>query len=122
MIRMFEESDIIIKFLADDISKLDLSGTELVVLSACGTGQGEVTSEGVYGLQRAFKMSGVKHVVKTLWQVNDYVSSKGFMKAFYENLIYMGLVPDSALLEAKKSIRDKYQGWDMSFWIKFTSN
>lgn len=101
---------------ADDISKLDLSGTELVVMSACGTGQGEVTSEGVYGLQRAFKMSGVKHVVMTLWQVNDYVS-KEFMKAFYENIIYKGVAPDSALFEAKKSIRDKYH--DPYYWAGY---
>lgn len=101
---------------ADDISKLDLSGTELVVMSACGTGQGEVTSEGVYGLQRAFKMAGVKHVIMTLWQVNDYVS-KEFMKVFYENLIYRRLDADSALLEAKKSIRDKYK--DPYYWAGY---
>lgn len=101
---------------ADDISKLDLSRTELVVMSACGTGQGEVTSEGVYGLQRAFKMAGVKQVVMTLWQVNDYVS-KEFMKIFYENLIYKKLNPDSALLEAKMSIREKYH--DPYYWAGY---
>ena len=101
---------------ADDISKLDLSGTELVVLSACGTGQGEVTSEGVYGLQRAFKMAGVKHIVMTLWQVNDFVS-KEFMKEFYGHLIYRGLTPDYALLETKRSIRDKYH--DPYYWAGY---
>ena len=101
---------------ADDISKLDLSGTELVVMSACGTGQGEITSEGVYGLQRAFKMAGVKHVVMTLWQVNDFVS-KEFMKDFYENLIYKGLAPDSALLETKRSIRENYH--DPYYWAGY---
>ena len=101
---------------ADDISKLDLSGTELVVMSACGTGQGEVTSEGVYGLQRAFKMAGVKQVVMTLWQVNDYVS-KEFMKRFYENLIYKRQEPDTALHEAKKEIREEYH--DPYYWAGY---
>ena len=101
---------------ADDISKLDLSGTELVVMSACGTGQGEVTSEGVYGLQRAFKMAGVKQLVMTLWQVNDYVS-KEFMKRFYENLIYKRQEPDTALHEAKKEIREEYH--DPYYWAGY---
>lgn len=101
---------------ADDISKLDLSETELVVMSACGTGQGAVTSEGVYGLQRAFKMAGVKHVIMTLWQVNDFVS-KEFMEVFYENLIYKRLGAGSALLQAKKSIKDKYH--DPYYWAGY---
>lgn len=46
---------------ANNIARLDLSGTEMVVLSACQSGQGKVTSEGLYGLQRAFKKTGVEH-------------------------------------------------------------
>lgn len=93
---------------ADDIAKMDLSLTELVVLSACGTGEGEVTSEGIYGLQRAFKRAGVKHVIMTLWQVDDYVS-KEFMKEFYTNLTVGDSDVHAALYQTKVSIRKKYR-------------
>ena len=70
---------------ANDIARLDLSGTDMVVLSACQTGQGEATSEGLYGLQRAFKKAGVGTIVMSLWNVDDKVTSE-FMVAFYEQL------------------------------------
>jgi hypothetical protein len=62
---------------------LDLSKTELVVLSACETGLGDIQgSEGVYGLQRGFKSAGVKNMIITLWQIPDKESSE-FMGMFY---------------------------------------
>ena len=54
---------------ANDIARLDLSGTDMVVLSACKSGQGKATSEGLYGLQRAFKKAGVGTIVMSLWNV-----------------------------------------------------
>ena len=101
---------------ADDISKLDLSGTELVVLSACNTAQGEVTAEGIYGLQRAFKKAGVDKILMTLWTVNDYVS-KEFMREFYEGLINRRLKPENALANAKTIIRGKYH--DPYYWAGY---
>lgn len=71
---------------AADIARLDLSGVELVVLSACKTGRGQATPEGLYGLQRAFKKAGVKTIVMSLWNVEDAVAPE-FMKVFYENLM-----------------------------------
>lgn len=70
---------------ANSISRLDLSNTDLVVLSACHSGQGNATPEGLYGLQRAFKKAGVGTMIMALWEVNDIVATE-FMKMFYENL------------------------------------
>lgn len=69
-----------------EIETLDLSNTDIVVLSACNTALGEVTTEGVWGLQRAFKKAGVKTVVMSLWQVDDEATAV-FMEYFYKNLL-----------------------------------
>ena len=70
---------------AADISRLDLSGVDLVVLSACHSGKGKATPEGLYGLQRAFKKAGVKTIIMSLWSESDVVGAQ-FMEAFYDNL------------------------------------
>lgn len=81
-----------------EISRMDLSGTELAVLSACGTGQGKIEAgEGVLGLQRAFKMAGVHYVIMTLWNVQDE-DAQQFMDFFY-----------SEWLTEKKSIPDAFR-------------
>lgn len=69
---------------AEEISHLDLSGTHIVLLSACETGLGENgMTEGVFGLQRAFKLAGVNTLVMSLWQVPDEATSK-LMQIFYD--------------------------------------
>lgn len=103
---------------ANDIARMDLSDTDMVVLSACKSGQGKATSEGLYGLQRAFKKAGVGTIVMSLWNVNDKVTSE-FMVAFYERLADKANVWNKrkAFEEAKEIIRKKHS--DPYYWAAF---
>lgn len=74
-------------FTALEASALNLYGTQLVVLSACDTGQGEVLNgEGVYGLRRAFTMAGAEALLMSLWQVEDE-GTADLMERYYTNLL-----------------------------------
>lgn len=94
---------------SNNIARLDLSGTEMAVLSACQSGQGLVTSEGLYGLQRAFKKAGVGTMVMALWSVSDKAATE-FMTTFYEQLASKQCRWNKrkAFENAKSIIREKY--------------
>ena len=102
---------------ANDIARLDLGNTDMVVLSACKSGQGKATSEGLYGLQRAFKKAGVGTIVMSLWGVSDKVTSE-FMVAFYEQLVN-GKVWNKrkAFENAKMIVRKKHP--EPFYWAVF---
>lgn len=71
---------------AYDISLLDLSGLDVVSLSACQTGLGDISGDGVFGLQRGFKKAGAKSILMSLWPVANE-PTKALMTSFYKNLI-----------------------------------
>ncbi|MCB0692745.1 MAG: CHAT domain-containing protein [Lewinellaceae bacterium] len=91
-----------------EISQLDLSQTELVVLSACETGLGDIRgNEGVYGLQRAFKIAGVRYLIMSLWQVPDRETMQ-FMTTFYGHWLGEGKPIPEAFRQTQREMRDRF--------------
>ena len=101
---------------AKEISTMDLHGTDIVVLSACETGLGEISADGVMGLQRAFKMAGVKTILMSLWQVDDD-ATKMLMSAFYRYWIGEKQAKRDAFRKAQNDVRAKYNSSE--YWAGF---
>lgn len=92
---------------ADEISLLPLRNAALVVLSACETGLGDVhDDEGVYGLQRAFRLAGAQNIVMSLWRVPD-APTRAFMDEFYSALVEKGDTR-RAFSQARNAMRKEY--------------
>ncbi len=103
---------------AEEVLDLQLAGTELVVLSACETGVGEIRiGEGVYGLRRAFQEAGAQAVLSTLWSISDE-GTQHFMKLFYQRFID-GLPPQQALRDTQLEFINSAQWGHPFFWAPF---
>jgi CHAT domain-containing protein len=91
-------------FLTDvDLATLDLTATDLVVLSACDLGQSDQSAfQGLASMQTAVVVAGARSLVSSLWKVPD-AEAKAFMQRFYENLLVRGLSRADALREAQQS-------------------
>ncbi len=85
---------------ARELSGMDLNNVSLAVLSACRSGLGYVTEDGVYGLQRGLKSAGVGAIIVSLWDVDDMATSVFFQK-FYHNL-HTGMTIHRAFKDARE--------------------
>jgi CHAT domain-containing protein len=100
---------------AYEVSNMYLPDTRLVVLSACETGLGEIRgSEGVYGLQRSFKIAGADNILMSLWQIPDYHTYE-LMHLFYSNCL-KGMTVIDGFSKAQQFMRKKYEPF---FWAGF---
>jgi CHAT domain-containing protein/Flp pilus assembly protein TadD len=102
-------------FTAYEASNLNLINTKLAVLSACETGLGDLSRyEGVYGLQRAFKIAGSDKIIMSLWKIPDEQTVE-LMSSFYDFLTDDLPVKD-AFYKAQNKMKKKYLPY---YWAAF---
>ncbi|NND72182.1 MAG: CHAT domain-containing protein, partial [Rhodothermales bacterium] len=107
---------------AEEISLMDLRGTELVVLSACESGLGDIKSgQSVQGLRQAFQLAGAQSILSTLYKVPD-TETRQIVKSFYGHL-RDGLSTTEALNKAQREMirqrREEHGGAHPFFWASF---
>ncbi|MDX2191154.1 MAG: CHAT domain-containing protein [Bacteroidota bacterium] len=104
---------------ASEVMDLNFTNTNLVVLSACETGRGQVeVGEGVFGLQRAFLVAGAKIVVLSLFKVDDEATNMLMVK-FYEKFLKNGGDYRKAFREAKQEVRKTEKFASPIYWGPF---
>jgi CHAT domain-containing protein len=108
---------------AYEISKLDFRRMRLAVLSACKTGLGALSGDGVFGLQRGFKKAGAKSIIMSLWKVDD-LATQIIMTEFYKNY-FSGTNKHESLCLAQRKVREHkdkdgvYLFKDPYYWAGF---
>ena len=103
-----------------EVAQLDLSGTDLVVVSACESGRGEIrTGEGVYGLKRSIAVAGARSSLLSLWKVDDEATA-AFMERFYRRL-KAGVSRADALAQTQLEFRNSSNpDWNHPYvWAAF---
>ncbi len=89
---------------AQDFAGMNLQGTEVVAITACQSGLGDISSsEGVFGLQRAFREAGARYLIISLWDLPNY-RTRDFMKTFYELWLDQNLPVPEAFRETRKKM------------------
>ena len=113
-IQIPNEEDYILKM--SDVQEVRLKA-RLVVLSCCHSGRGEIKSEGVVGMARAFLCAGARSVLVSLWAIDDEATME-FMRCFYQHL-REGNSASVALHQAMKSLRDSKEFCAVKYWAPF---
>ncbi len=112
--RNIEEEDGILT--AYEIAQLNFSNTELVVLSGCQTGLGDIWGrEGVFGLTRGFKLAGVNHIIASLWAVPDK-DTADFMTTFYDSYL-SGKSITKAFEDTQKAMQQEQSVYSWGAWV-----
>ena len=101
--------------LSEEIECMNFHKLNLVLLSACGTGLGNATNDGVYGLQRAFKKAGAQTIIMSLWNVDDNATAL-MMETFYKELVKTKS-KHHAFHKAQKAVRELFG--DPYYWAGF---
>lgn len=100
-----------------ELSNMNLGHVDMVVLSACESGLGETSGEGVFGLQRGFKLAGANTLLMSLWKVDDTATQK-LMIEFYKHYI-SGKSKQMSLHLAQESLRKSSEYSDPQYWAAF---
>lgn len=102
---------------AHELSSMNLGNVDMVVMSACESGLGAISGEGVFGLQRGFKLAGAKSLLMSLWKVDDKATKK-LMIEFYRHYL-SGMTKQKSLYLAQQSLRNSVDYSDPKYWAAF---
>jgi len=100
-----------------ELSNMNLGHVDMVVMSACESGLGETSGEGVFGLQRGFKLAGANTLLMSLWKVDD-TATQLLMTDFYRNYL-SGKSKQESLKLAQHSLRNNPDYSDPEYWAAF---
>lgn len=100
---------------AQELSVMNLGNLDMVVMSACQSGLGEISGEGVFGLQRGFKLAGANTLLMSLWKVDDE-ATKILMTEFYKNYL-SGKTKRESLYLAQQTLRTTHP--EAEYWAAF---